>query len=162
MPTTERYQVDILAVVVLIASVLLLVFLAICAIYFNGLQNSSPPSAGESTFLFWTAIVMIVIFTAIGIYALIHLFTHKAVVYEPTKATAAEVTKPPVTVVAAAPKPAAIQVAPAPIKLPPAAIGAQTYRTTPLSTSLSDIPLPPTQESKLQEELLNFSSLMKG
>lgn len=41
------------------------------------------PSSGESTFLFWTGIVLIVVFVAVLIYAMIHIFRTKKPKSEP-------------------------------------------------------------------------------
>ena len=82
MPATEQYQVDVFSIITLIACVLIVVFLVIAAIYFYDLMNFKPPTNGESSFLFWTSIIMAIIFFGIGIYALIRIFTHKSVIYE--------------------------------------------------------------------------------
>lgn len=81
MPATERYQTDVFAIIVVVASIAVLVFLIVAAIYFNGIQNwTTIPGSGESTFLFWAAIVLGVIFLGIVIYGLYRIFTHRAVI----------------------------------------------------------------------------------
>ncbi|CAH6420783.1 Hypothetical protein HVR_LOCUS1290 [uncultured virus] len=155
MPATERYQVDIFGIVVLIATVLVLVFLIIAAIYFFNLMNLKPPSRGESTFLFWTTVVLAIIFGIIVIYALIHIFTHKSVVYEEPKAvTKTIVTTPRVAV--AAPVPTTITTTTA----SPVLISniPQTSLPTNQSVAFSDIPVTQSQRTALNQELINLGS----
>lgn len=78
----ESYQVDVFAIIALIGIILIIVFLVIAAVYFYNLMNLRPPTQAESTFLFWTSVVLIVIFVALGIYALIRIFAYRAVVYK--------------------------------------------------------------------------------
>lgn len=84
MPATERYQIDIFAIIILIVSVLIIIFLIISIIYFMNLMNLKPPTKNESTFLFWTAIILAIIFFGIAIYSLVRIFTHKSVIYDDT------------------------------------------------------------------------------
>src|SRR5437868_15269496 len=91
MAVTERYQANIFAIIVLLAAVLITVYLIVAAIYFNQLVNLKPPSRGESTFLFWTTIALIVVFFAIIIYAIYLIFTHKTFVIEKEKTKVAKV-----------------------------------------------------------------------
>ena len=97
MAMTESYQVDIFGIVVLIGSVLMLVFLIIAAVYFYNLMNFKPPTKGESTFLFWTSIVLAVIFFAMIIYALYHIFTHRAILIETPTTVVKTTTTTPIT-----------------------------------------------------------------
>lgn len=142
MPATERYQVNVFAIITLIALVLVVVFLIICAIYFSGLMNLRPPSRGESTFLFWTAVIMAVALTALAIWAIIEILTHKSVVYETPKPTV--VYQPPImaqpTVATAVPTQTTT------VNLPASA----------LSTSFSDIPVPTAQQQAITGGLINL------
>ena len=156
MPATERYQTDIFAIVVLIAAVLVVVFLVISAIYFFNLMSLKPPSKAESTFLFWTSIVLVLIFIGISIFAMIHIFTHKAVVYEEPKV--------PVTtrqeVVAAAPvAPAPVQTTAAPVKINNIP---KSARATNESVSASDIPVTQSQRSAIDQEIVSLNNVMGG
>lgn len=159
MPATERYQIDFFAIIVLIAAVLIIVFLVISAIYFYNLMNLKPPSKGESTFLFWTAIILAVIFLALAIYALIHIFTHKAIVYEEPPVVAAPIVTP----------------APVPIVVPQTTFQALPQKqivTTPpvrisnvprsdVSTSFSDAPLTRPQRNSLNQELISIGEAVE-
>ncbi len=81
MATVEQYQTDIFAIIVVVASVAIVVFLIVAAIYFNGLRNwSSVPGQGETTFLFWASIVLGIIFLVIVVIGLYRIFTHRAVI----------------------------------------------------------------------------------
>ena len=150
MPATERYQADIFAIIVLIATALIIVFLVITAIYFANLMNLKPPSKGTSTFLFWTSIILAIIFIAIGIYAIIHIINHKSVVYEEPKIG---VTKTSVDVAASVPtvptRPTAIPTTPSPVSL---STSAKTSRATNLSTSVSDIPVTQSELDVIKQE----------
>lgn len=95
MATTERYQIDYFAIVVLIVTVLVMVFLIIASVYFYNLINLKPPTPGEASFLFWTSIVLAVMFLFLFFYALWRIFTHTVTVYE---ATVVPVVVPPVGV----------------------------------------------------------------
>lgn len=85
MAVTEKYQANVFAIIVLLVAVLITAYLIVAAIYYNSLVNLRPPSRGESTFMFWTTIVLIVIFAAIIIYSIYLIFTHKAIVFEKQK-----------------------------------------------------------------------------
>jgi len=162
MPATERYQADVFAIIVLIAAVLIVVFLIISAIYFFNLMSLKPPSKAESTFLFWTSIVLALIFIGLAIFALIHIFTHKSVVYEEPKTTVATTTtvvpvKAPVVVPVTAP--VAVQTTPAPIKISNVP---KSSRATNESISVSDIPVTQTQRSAIDQELLSLGDVIGG
>ena len=157
MATTERYQVDLFAIIVLIAAVLIVVFLVIAAIYFFNLMNLKPPSKGESTFLFWTSIVLALIFIGIAIFSLIHIFTHKAVVYEEPKVVTTKTERAPV--VAPVTAPAFIQTSAAPIKITNVP---KTARATNESVSVSDIPGTQTQRNAIDQELLSLGDVIGG
>ena len=153
MAATERYQVDFFAIVILIVSVLVLVFLIIAAIYFMNLMNLRPPSRTESTFLFWTAIVMSVIFLGIIIYAFIRIFTYKSIIYEEDK---------PIRITPAIPQPVPNIVVhsqpPSPIPQPTIMVQPQvpiTTRPTDLSQSFSDVPVNQQQRAALNQDLIN-------
>ena len=154
MPATERYQVDVFAIVTLIVAVLIVVFLIIAAIYFSGLMNLKPPSSGEATFLFWTSIVLAVIFVGLAVWAVIQIITHKSIVYEepfkvmPTTPTTV-ITSPPVTT-------------PGPASVYSANTTTTSYVEPPstVSTSYSDIPVTSVQRQALTGELLTLSSSM--
>lgn len=83
MAVVERFQIDFFAITVLIVAVLIIVYLIIAAIYLLNLSaNNKPPNQGESTFLFWTTIILGIIFLAVGIYAMIRIFTYTSLFYE--------------------------------------------------------------------------------
>jgi hypothetical protein len=146
MPTTERYQVDVFAIVTLIAAVLIVVFLIIAAIYFLGLMNLNPPSSGESTFLFWTSIVLAIIFVGLGIWAIIQIITHRSVVYEEAPLQPSYYRPPTQSVTY------------------PAQTTTTSYaeRPTNLSTSLSDIPVTQQQRVALTGELTDLSTALQA
>jgi hypothetical protein len=166
MPATERYQVDFFAILVLIIAVLIMVFLIITAIYFYHLMNLRPPTTGESTFLFWTAIILSVIFLALAIYALIRIFTHTAIVYE----------APPLvttTTVAAAPAPIPITVSPKTTTVitrplpptrsppgPPINVIPQTAPPSDYSVSYSSVPLTRQQSRALNQQVIDLGGIM--
>lgn len=159
MPATERYQADVFGIIVLIASVLVVVFLVIAAIYFFNLMSLKPPSKGESTFLFWTSIVMVLVFVSIAIFALIRIFNHKSVVYEEPKTVVTTKTEtapvaPPVARPVAPPIAPVAPVAPAPIRLPSNI--PKSARATNESVSVSDIPGTQTQNAFLEQKLLTI------
>lgn len=189
MPATERYQTDVFAIIVVIASVLVLVFLIVAAIYFNGLQNwTAIPGNGESTFLFWTAIVLGVIFLAIIIYGLYRIFTHRAVICPPlvtrvraeptttiSRAKPIPVANPPSTQVVqrpTTPAPASIPVSnlptgpyPSEVRTAPTSLASYPssvrITTTPSPSARAAAPTATSSaQSSLQSELLNLSSAM--
>jgi len=82
MPSREENHVDPFSVIVLIGIVLLIVFLIICCVYFYDLMKMKPPSKGESTFLFWTSMLLAIVAVVIAILAMVHIFTHKHVFNE--------------------------------------------------------------------------------
>jgi heme exporter protein D len=169
MPATERYQVDFFAIIVLIAAVLIIVFLIIASIYFFNLMDLKPPTRGESTFLFWTAIVLTIIFLVIAIIALIRIFTHKAIVYEEELQQRPPLVRTTTVTTAPAPVPVAVVTTPAPI---PVAVTAPTPlrisnipRTLPpsdISVSVSDVPVTQTQRTALNEELISLGSALEA
>ena len=150
MPATERYQVDVFAIIVLIAMILILVFLIIAAIYFLNLMNLKPPSKGESTFLFWTAVILAVASLAIVVLAIIHIFTHKAVVYEEPK----PVVKAPTTAVVA------VQAPPIAPKLSMAPTEPEFFRPSEISTTFSAVPVTSKQQTALEGEILSLQSAL--
>ena len=162
MPVTERYHVDFFAILVLIIAVLIIVFLVITAIYFFNLMNLRPPTRGESTFLFWTAVILSVIFLALAIFALIRIFTHKAIVYEqplplPTPTIITTPTPIPITVT---PPPIITR---QPVITPPSPVRISNIpRTSPVSDvslSFSDVPVARQQRTALNQELLSIGNV---
>lgn len=136
---TERYQVDVFGIIVLIVAVLVVVFLVIAAIYMYNLMNLKPPSRGESTFLFWTTVILAVIMVIIAIYALVHIFNHKSTVHEKESKV---VTTPVIT------QPAVVTATlPSQVTLGP---------PTNQSVTLSSLPVTQTQFKTLDENLLNL------
>lgn len=163
MPATERYQVDFFAIIVLIAAVLIIVFLVIASIYFFNLMNLRPPTRGESTFLFWTAIILTIIFFAIAIYALIHILTHKAIVYEePAPVRTAPITSTPsVPIVIPQPQPFIQQpVIQQPVITTPTSVPIYRVPRSNLSTSLSDVPLDVKGRDSLNNELIELDEAL--
>lgn len=157
MPATERYQVDVFAIIILIAAVLIMVFLIIVAVYFFNFMNLNPPSRTESTFLFWTTVVLGIIFLSIIIYAIIHIFSYKVMVYEEPKVI---VTPPPV--VAPAPPPVVLVQQQQPRQMVGVPSSPTISGLTNLSTSYSDIPVTVEQRSALQQELLNLGGALNA
>lgn len=153
MAVTERYQVNVFAIITLIALVLVIVFLIIAAIYFSGLMNLRPPTRGESTFLFWTSIILAVALTALAIWAIVEILTHKAIICETPKPppTIITSTMAPVTTIAPA---AVFPAQTATVNIPAAA------PVTTLSTSFSDIPVPTQQQQLLTTGLINLEGAM--
>jgi hypothetical protein len=101
MTTTEHYQNNWFAIIVLISSILLVIFLIMTAVCFMNLMNLKPPSNSISSFLFWTAIILGILFFIIGMYSLYHIYTYQVVAVEevlepaPPVARAIQVVKPP-------------------------------------------------------------------
>jgi hypothetical protein len=161
MPATERYQVDFFAIVIMIVSVLALVFLIIAAIYFMNLMNLRPPSKTESTFLFWTSVILAVIFLGIIIYAFIRIFTYKSIVYEEDKPVIP--TTPQITVQPLPQVVPPLMVQPVPPQPTPPAIMVQpqtpiTTRPSEFSQNFSDIPVTAGQSTALNQELIGIQS----
>lgn len=77
-----KYHIDLFAIIVLIVIAMIIIYLIITAIYFYNLMNNRPPTYGESSFLFWTSVVLLFIYIAVTVYALIRIFTYKPVVAE--------------------------------------------------------------------------------
>jgi amino acid transporter len=175
MPVTERYQVDFFAILVLIASVLIIMFLIISAIYFYNFTISKPPTNSESTFLFWTSIILGIIFLALAIYALIRIFTYTVPVYEedkplpvqvipthiPIMAPAQPISQPviitPTPPRSAVPIPPKTQVA---ISQPTRISPVRTTRPTNLSQNVSDIPVTSNQRTALNQELISLGNAL--
>lgn len=115
------------------------------------LMNLKPPSKGESTFLFWTAVLMAVVVVVIIVLAIIRLFTHKSVVYEePPKALAKPMATIPVVTTTAPLAPAPVRISNVP----------GNVRPTNLSTSFSDVPVTYQQRSTLNQELLSLQGAL--
>lgn len=148
MATTERYQVNVFAIVVLITAVLMLVFLIIAAIYFFNLMRLRPPSRGESMALFWTTIILALLFLFIIVYSLIHIFTHKSLVYEETAK--------PAPIVASS-----VVVPPPAIVTTPALISNIPGHRTSLVTSVSDVPLTQSQKEAEEAQLLSLGQVFR-
>lgn len=149
MPVTEQYQVDLFAIIVLIAAVLILVFLIIAAVYFMNLMNLKPPTTGESTFLFWTSLILIFIFVGIIIYAMIRIFTYKSIVYEEPQQLQQQ-PQPQYR-----PPPPETQLRP--INQEPRVV---TTRATNKSLSFSDAPITEKQRNSLNDELISIGNSM--
>jgi hypothetical protein len=157
MPMTERYQLDFFAIIVLVAVVLIIVFLAIVAAYFMNLMNSKPPTHGESTFLFWTSIILVIIFLIIAIYAMIHIFTHKALFYEEPIVTPIHnivtVSTPPTPIVIS--KPQYVPHTQRIVNIP------RTTIPSDISRNLSDVPVTQRQRNTLNQELISLGSALE-
>jgi hypothetical protein len=85
MPVTQKYQVDIFAIIVLIVSVFIFVFLIISSVYFMNISNFNYPSQSEALFLFWTTIILCVIIFGIIIFAFYKIYSHKSIVFDAEK-----------------------------------------------------------------------------
>lgn len=109
MPTTSRYPVDWFAIIVLMVSVLVIVFLIVAAVYFYNLSNLRPPNASEASGLFAVAVVLSIILFIIVVIALYRIFTHKSLVYSVEKSPVAVPVAPAPVVMAPAPVPVVIQ-----------------------------------------------------
>jgi ABC-type protease/lipase transport system fused ATPase/permease subunit len=84
MPATERYQADVFGIVVLITAAITIIFLIISSVYFLNLTNYKMPSRGQSTFLFWLSIILIILIICIGVFAIIRILRHKSIIYKNT------------------------------------------------------------------------------
>lgn len=69
-------QLNVFALVTLVVVIMVLIFLILTVVYFYRIWRLQPPSIGEAIALFWTGIVFIVLYIALGIYCLWHLFSH--------------------------------------------------------------------------------------
>jgi hypothetical protein len=85
MPVTKKNQIDVFAIIVLIVSILILVFLIISAVYFINISNFIYPSQSEAVFLFWTTIILCLIVFGIIIYAFYKIYTYKSIVFDAEK-----------------------------------------------------------------------------
>ena len=81
MPVIERYQIDYFAILVLIVAILTLIYVVVTAIYFWNLMNSRTVSTTHATALFWSAVVIGILYVIIGIWAIIRIFTNTVPVY---------------------------------------------------------------------------------
>jgi len=156
MPATERYQVNLFGIIVLIASIIILVFLIIAAVYYMNLMNLKPPTQGEATFLFWTSIILGIIFLAIAIYSLWNILTYKSIIYEEEKPLPKITPTPTPTPTPTVVKPPAPNVVtPSPVLI------SNIPKTTPpsqVSVSLSDVSVTPEQRSALTGELISLGT----
>jgi hypothetical protein len=133
---------DIFAIVVLIAAILIITYLVISAIYFNNLINLQTPSRGESSFLFWTSLILAIFFVGIGIYAIIRIFTYKA--YVPSVVKAAPVAAP----VVAPPRRLS------PVVRPTESVVPRYAPLSDVSTNLSDLPVSSRERTAITSSLL--------
>ncbi len=145
MADKEKSPINVFGIIVLIIAVMVLVFLIICSVYFFNLMNLKPPSKGESTFLFWTAVIMAVIFLGLVIYAIIHIFTHKSIIYKkvcpkPEKIETRPIALPQSTTV----------VDPAPIRI--------TNVPKTRAPDYSDIPVTSSQRTALDNSLVSLGA----
>jgi hypothetical protein len=85
MAVSQKTQVDIFGIVVLIISILIQVFLIIAAMYYNNMINLKFPSTTNTIYLFWTSIIMIIIFLALSIFSFYRIYTHKSIVFDAEK-----------------------------------------------------------------------------
>lgn len=145
-PPKETNTVNVFAIIVLIAAIAVAIFLIICSIYFYNLINLKPPSKSTSTFLFWTAVIMALIFIAIVVYSLVKIFTHKATLIYNIKTLTPTTTKSTVKV-ETKPLTQPIQITTSPSNL---------------STTLSDIPLTQTDKIQLDKLLQEEAGALVG
>jgi hypothetical protein len=80
MSVNQRSEVDYFAILTLLATVLVTIFLIVAALYFSSVIDLKPPSRSESTFLLWTDVVLIIILIALMIYAMFRIFSRPKVV----------------------------------------------------------------------------------
>ena len=80
MNVVESYQLDMFSVIVLIAVVILMVFFIVASVYFFNNWTNQVIASGESSGLFWTSLVILVLLLGLGIYATIRIFTYKTLV----------------------------------------------------------------------------------
>ena len=118
MPTTSRYPVDWFAIIVLMVSVLVIVFLIVAGVYFYNLSNLKPPNASEASGLFAVAVILAIILFIIVVIALYRIFTYKSLVYSVDKS------------------PVAVAVAPAPVAMAPAPVAVQPAGNTMMYASM--------------------------
>ena len=85
MPVTKKNQINVFAIIVLIVSILIFVFLIITAVYYSNIGNFIYPSQSESVFLLWTTIILCVILLGIIIYAFYEIYTYKSIVFNAEK-----------------------------------------------------------------------------
>lgn len=79
------YQVDYFAVITLIVTILVLIFLVVSVMYFNAVANLTPPTRAESTFLLWSGVVIIIGLAALAVYALIRIFFYNLPIVAPVQ-----------------------------------------------------------------------------
>jgi uncharacterized membrane protein len=144
MPVAQKYQIDYFAIVVLLATVLIIAFLIVSAIYFSDLVNLKPPTKTESSFLFWTSIILSVIFFAIMIYAMWRIFTYTVLVWdEPISAGSPKMALTQTSSVVVVPQVVAAQ---------PIAV-VKTTTPAPLPILAMPAPTPVRQRTALEDEL---------
>lgn len=76
-PTTDYF-----AIVVLIFSICLFIYLVIVSAYFANLAIGKPPNLTESYALFWVSVIFAIIFMAIIVYSLVRLYFYRTFSYE--------------------------------------------------------------------------------
>ena len=81
----EKPQIDIFAIIILIFSISMLVYLIISAIYYMNIMNFTIPSSTEATFLFWTSIVMSIIVSFIILFSFYRIYTHRSYIFDYNK-----------------------------------------------------------------------------
>lgn len=151
------YQVNAFAFIVLIVLVLILVFLIIASIYFYNLMNFKPPTQGEATFLFATAIILAIILFFVAIYALYQIYSYYSMVYEAPKMvelqpiTARVVAPQPVVVRPIPVQPVAVQQVEQPLIVTPVPGQVVTAAPSLLNTTYSGVPLDYSQQLALNQ-----------
>lgn len=169
-------QADVFAIIVLIACVLIVVFLIVSLFAFYNSMNFRYPSQGQSMFLFWTSLIMAIVFIGLGIYSLYRIFTYKAPVIKEEIVTTTSTTVKPVAVspqpittiqqpaIITTPQPVITQ-QPAMITTPQPVVAVSNVPTSSLtvadfSKTLSDIPINQAQKNALTSELISISNAM--
>lgn len=89
------HQVDYFAVITLIVTILVLIFLVVSVMYFNAVANLTPPTRAESTFLLWSGVVIIIGLAALAVFALIRIFYYYWPVLAPVQVAPVQVVQQP-------------------------------------------------------------------
>lgn len=154
MPASMPDQLIVFAWIALLVLVVIMVFLIISAVYFFNLMNFKPPTQGEATFLFATAVILAIVLFIIAIWALWGIYDYYSMV---TPVVAAPVVATPVvaTPVAVRPTPVAVQ---QPLMVQPIAQPVVTEAPSVYSTTFSASPIAYPQQVALGQEIYGVQS----
>ena len=144
MVVVKQTTAMIFTFITLFASLAIVIYLVLAAIYFYNAANAKPPNTTYSTFFLWTSIIMALIFVGIFIYAIVRLIVskHKVILDDEDQDVDVQA-----------------------VKVPDQGDSNNLSNLSNLSnlpnnnTSFSDIPVNSNQKLKLNNELIALSSI---